>query len=429
MNYESIIKTVCDEFKLDVDYIGKTVGPTVTRYEFALGAGVKLGKFTELRDNFAYALASENVRVLAPIPGMSAVGVELPNDTRETVRLDDIVIDDDHPLTVALGKTVDGELLTMNLGAMPHTLVAGTTGSGKSSFINTTLVSLLRRADPERVKLVLIDPKMVELTPYEGIPHLLFPVVTEVAEAVQTLQWVEGEMDQRYEQMKDAGVRRIDGLGLPYIVVVVDELADLMMSAKQQVESSIVRIAQKARAAGIHLILATQRPSVDVVTGLIKSNVPSRVAFAAASAIDSRIVLDQGGAEALLGHGDALYLPVGARSAVRVQGAYVSDSDIAEAVEKVKVIHRVEQKVDELAPEPQGGTSIMDYLNQMIAIAEGAGTRGGKFMDRYCGPIKGFRKDAKRMELFTQAPEELGATVDALDELTDMLKLLKDHVR
>lgn len=427
MNYRSIIEAVCSEFKLDATYAGQTVGPSVTRYEFTLGPGVKLAKFAELRNEFAYALASESVRVLAPIPGKSAVGIELPNDQRETVRLDDIPVSHDHPLEVVLGKTVDGDMLTMNLQAMPHLLVAGTTGSGKSSFINTMLVSLLRRADPERVKLVLIDPKMVELTPYEGVPHLMFPVVTEVDQAITTLKWVEDEMDQRYEMMRDAGVRHVDGIGLPYIVVVVDELADLMMSSKQQVESSVVRIAQKARAAGIHLVLATQRPSVDVVTGLIKSNVPSRLAFAAASAIDSRIILDEGGAEELLGHGDGLYLPQTARKAVRVQGAYVSDEEIAEAVEKVKIVHRVEQMVDDLNPEPQGGTGVLDFINHMIQTAEVAGLRGAAFMDQFDTPSKGFRKNKRNMELFCQAPEELGITVDALIKLTGMIKMLKDQ--
>lgn len=428
MNYESIIEATCAEFNVPAEFIGKTVGPSVTRYEFALGAGVKLGKFTELRDNLAYALASENVRVLAPIPGKTAVGVELPNAKRDMVRLDDVVIADHHPLTVALGKTVDGDALTINLAKMPHLLVSGTTGSGKSSFVNTILTSLLRRADPEQVKLVLIDPKMVELTPYDGVPHLAQPVVTEADEAVQALEWLCREMDERYGAMRDAGVRNIAGLGLPYIVVVVDELADLMMSAeRQRVEASIVRIAQKARAAGIHLVLATQRPSVDVVTGLIKANVPSRMAFAASSATDSRVMLDQAGAEALLGNGDGLYLPVGARVATRVQGAYVTDAEIAEAIEKVKVVRQVENMVDHLSADP-GAITALDYLNQIIEGAEVGARRVREFLDQYGEKKKRFGRDDDQIKMFTQAPTELIAAGCQLKGLAESLKEFRTAV-
>jgi S-DNA-T family DNA segregation ATPase FtsK/SpoIIIE len=429
MNYESIIEAVCAEFSVSATYTGKTVGPSVTRYEFALGPGVKVSKFNELRDNFAYALASDNVRVLAPIPGKAAVGIELPNVTRETVGLDDIPAGHS-PLEVALGKTVDGETLTIDLAKMPHLLVAGTTGSGKSSWINAMMVSLLRNADPERVKMILIDPKMVELTPYEGIPHLLGQVVTEADHAAAVLDWVCNEMDQRYALMKDAGVRHIDGIGQPYIVVVIDELADLMMAHKQQIEASVVRIAQKARAAGIHLVLATQRPSVDVVTGLIKANVPSRLAFAASNATDSRVVLDQAGAEALLGMGDALYLPVGARSAVRVQSAHVTDQEIAEAVAKVKAVHRVDEMVEQLNPVvDENRMGVLEYLNGIIRMAQNGHVRAADFIGEYTKPKRGFRnrKEEAQMELVTKTPGELGAAGDTLGEIAKMLIILRDE--
>lgn len=329
-DYIAAIESVFKQFGIEAVVVDTTVGPSVTRYEVMLGDGVKVEKVAGLQKQFAYATAAQSVRVLAPIPGKSAVGIELPNDKRETVKL--FKPDDDHPLTVAVGKTVDGELLSANLGKMPHLLVAGTTGSGKSSFINAMLVSLLTRR-PEQVQLLLIDPKMVELTPYEGVPHLVRPVVTEVDEAIEALNALVEEMEKRYRVMRQAGVRHIDGLGYPYLVCVVDELADLMMAAPKEIESAVVRIAQKARAAGIHLVLATQRPSVDVVTGLIKANVPSRLAFAVRSQIDSRIILDECGAEQLLGMGDALLLCTGARNVTRVQGVLVTSNEIETAVQ------------------------------------------------------------------------------------------------
>jgi S-DNA-T family DNA segregation ATPase FtsK/SpoIIIE len=341
------ITDVLDQFAIDAQVTGFTKGPTITRYEVSLGAGVKVEKVTALARNIAYAVATDNVRVLAPIPGKSAIGIEVPNTDRETVRLGDVLrapstVRDTHPMVVGLGKDIEGRYVTANLTKMPHLLVAGSTGAGKSSFVNSMLVSLLSRATPAQCRMILIDPKMVELTPYDGVPHLVMPVVTDPVVAERALEWVVFEMEDRYRAMRAARVRsledynRVAAVPKPFLLVVVDELADLMMVAGARIEALIVRLGQKARAAGIHLVLATQRPSVDVVTGLIKANVPSRLAFAAASMVDSRVVLDQAGAEKLLGAGDGLFLPVGVSKPVRVQGAFVDDDDINLAVRRAR---------------------------------------------------------------------------------------------
>ena len=359
-------------FNIEIQDCNATFGPTITRYEVSPKPGTKVSKIVNLSDDLALSLAARSIRIEAPVPGKSVIGIEVPNDKPQVVGLREVItsnefINDPSSLAVGLGKEISGKPLIADLAKMPHLLIAGATGSGKSVCVNTIITSLLYKSSPEEVKLLLIDPKVVELAHYNGIPHLLSPVVTDPKKASNALNWAVNEMNKRYQLFAENGVKDIAGYNrkcenkMHKIVIIIDELADLMMACGNEVEDYICRLAQMARAAGMHLIIATQRPSVDVITGIIKANIPSRIAFAVSSQTDSRTILDMGGAEKLLGKGDMLYYPLGAAKPVRIQGAFISEEESEKVIDEIKAQKQEEVKYEE---------EIMETISRPVAVKD-----------------------------------------------------------
>lgn len=439
-----VLEQTLEDFRVHANIVGVTRGPSVTRFEVQPAAGVKVSSITNLADDIALKLAASGVRIEAPIPGKAAVGIEVPNLKTDPVSLREVVDDEsfklkDSPICVGLGRDINGDVITMDIDRMPHLLIAGSTGSGKSVCVNTIICNILFKARPDEVKLILVDPKVVELSNYNGIPHLLTPVVTDMKKAASALHWAVKEMERRYTLFAENHAREINSYNLkaeeklPYIVIIIDELSDLMMVARIDVEDAILRLAQKARAAGIHLILATQRPSVDVITGIIKANIPSRIAFAVSSQTDSRTILDMGGAEKLIGHGDMLYFPIGVNKPMRVQGAFVSDDELGRIVDYVTNQALTPAYIDEITTQKlssdqrdnnfaENDTVDDDIFPDVLRLVMDTGQASASMLQRR------FRVGYTRAARLVDTLEELGVVGQALGSKPRELIMSREEI-